>query len=186
MPGTSTTTVTSASAAISISSCPTPTVSMMTKSKPGGAEEAGERGAGARQSAGCAARRHGPDEDAGIRVVALHPHTVAEYRAARARLEGSTAMIATVFPRRRISAVSASTSELLPAPGGPVTPTISPSPSGADARNSRASGAPFSTCVARRASSRVVNHQSFSNWRAITRRWISLVPSPIVQSFTSR
>ena len=29
-------------------------------------------------------------------------------------------------------------------------------------------------------------HQLFSNWRAMTRRWISLVPSPIVQSFTSR
>ena len=29
-------------------------------------------------------------------------------------------------------------------------------------------------------------HQSFSSWRAITRRWISLVPSPMVQSFTSR
>src|SRR5580704_15747280 len=65
-------------------------------------------------------------------------------------------MIATVLPRRRISAVKASTSELLPAPGGPVTPTISPLPSGADAKYSRASGAPFSTCVARRASSRVV------------------------------
>jgi hypothetical protein len=28
--------------------------------------------------------------------------------------------------------------------------------------------------------------QSFSNSRAITMRWISLVPSPIVQSLTSR
>ena len=33
---------------------------------------------------------------------------------------------------------------------------------------------------------RVDSHQSFSSWRAITRRWISLVPSPMVQSFTSR
>src|SRR5579872_3554468 len=31
-----------------------------------------------------------------------------------------------------------------------------------------------------------IGHQSFSSWRAITRRWISLVPSPMVQSFTSR
>ena len=31
-----------------------------------------------------------------------------------------------------------------------------------------------------------VRHQSLSNWRAMTRRWISLVPSPMVQSFTSR
>ena len=29
-------------------------------------------------------------------------------------------------------------------------------------------------------------HQLFSNCRAITRRWISLVPSPMVQSLTSR
>jgi hypothetical protein len=29
-------------------------------------------------------------------------------------------------------------------------------------------------------------YQLFSNWRAITSRWISLVPSPMVQSFTSR
>jgi hypothetical protein len=28
--------------------------------------------------------------------------------------------------------------------------------------------------------------QSFSNWRAITNRWISLVPSPMVHNFTSR
>jgi len=32
----------------------------------------------------------------------------------------------------------------------------------------------------------VAVHQSFSNWRAITSLWISLVPSPIVHSFTSR
>src|SRR5690242_3299361 len=68
------------------------------------------------------------------------------------RLEGSTAMIATVFPRLRHSAVSASTSELLPAPGGPVTPMMSPSPSTRPSGN----GAPFSIDVASRAISRGV------------------------------
>jgi len=29
-------------------------------------------------------------------------------------------------------------------------------------------------------------HQDFRSWRAITSRWISLVPSPMVQSLTSR
>jgi hypothetical protein len=33
---------------------------------------------------------------------------------------------------------------------------------------------------------RLWSSYSFSNWRAITRRWISLVPSPMVHSFTSR
>ncbi len=46
--------------------------------------------------------------------------------------------------------------------------------------------APFSTAVARRASSSWSPDQSFSSCRAITSRWISLVPSPMVQSFTSR
>ena len=36
-------------------------------------------------------------------MVALHAHPIAQNRAARDRLEGSTAMIATVFPRLRIS-----------------------------------------------------------------------------------
>src|SRR6185437_6369390 len=68
------------------------------------------------------------------------------------RLEGSTAIIATVFPRRRHSAARASTSELLPAPGGPVMPIMSPSPSARPAGN----GAPFSIDVASRAISRAV------------------------------
>ena len=33
---------------------------------------------------------------------------------------------------------------------------------------------------------RTVNIQLFRSCRAITRRWISLVPSPMVQSLTSR
>ena len=40
------------------------------------------------------------------------------------RLVGSTAMIATVLPWRRRASASASTSVLLPAPGGPVMPTM--------------------------------------------------------------
>jgi hypothetical protein len=33
---------------------------------------------------------------------------------------------------------------------------------------------------------KAMGHESFNNWRAITSRWISLVPSPMVHSFTSR
>ena len=54
----------------------------------GGAEQARERGAGARESAGCAARGHGADEDAGIGVMALHADAVAEDRAARGAAGG--------------------------------------------------------------------------------------------------
>ena len=107
---------------------------MMTKAEILGGNGRGalEQCAGARESPGCAARGHGADEDAGIGVMALVACVTWSPRSAPpvARLEGSTAMIATVFPRLRISAVSASTSVLLPAPGGPVMPTVRPSPSG--------------------------------------------------------
>ena len=85
VPGTSVTIETSAVRTMSTSSWPTPTVSMMTMSLPGGVED--ERGVARRagQAAEVAARRHAADEDAGVAGVRLHPHAIAEDRAAGER-----------------------------------------------------------------------------------------------------
>ena len=93
--------------------------------------------------------------------------------------------------------VSRSTSVLFPAPGGPVTPTryarpvrlkiarmrsaaAGPSSSIREMARAIARGSPASTRSARG------EDIYCSNCRAMTSRWISLVPSPIVVSFTSR
>ncbi len=70
---------------------------------------------------------------------------------------GSTATIPTLFPSRRRRAVSRSTSEDLPAPGGPVMPTTSALPAcGKSAASSgREDGRPSSTRVIARATARV-------------------------------
>lgn len=70
---------------------------------------------------------------------------------------GSTATIPTLLPSRRQCAVSRSTSDDLPAPGGPVTPATSERPAcGKSAATSGcASGASFSTRLMARATARV-------------------------------
>ena len=80
-------------------------------------------GRGARETAEMAARRHRPDQDAGIRVEVLHPDPVAEDRAAgegRRRVDGDDADLPSLGARawRASAAVSVD----LPAPGEPVRP----------------------------------------------------------------
>ena len=125
-------------------------------------------------------------------------------------LVGSTAMMPTVSPRRRSSSESRSTSVLLPAPGGPVTPTryARPVAGNSSPTSAAAPGAPSSMSEMARAMARASPARTrapsgeaagmmdgpamaryadaASSWRAMTSRWISLVPSPIVVSLTSR
>jgi hypothetical protein len=54
--------------------------------------------------------------------VSLHAHAIAENGAPLNGLVGSTATMPMVFPVARSAVVMRSTSVLLPAPGGPVTP----------------------------------------------------------------
>ena len=86
-------------------------------------QQARQVGGGARQAAGGAAGRHGADEDAGIGVVLLHADAVAQDGAAGDAAAGIHREMPTVFPAARSARASASTSVLLPAPGGPVMPT---------------------------------------------------------------
>ena len=90
----------------------------------GGVEH--ERGVAgrARQSAEMPARRHAADEHAGVARVRLHADAVAEHRAAGERAGGIDGDDADRRAALRASAaISRSTSVLLPAPGGPVTPS---------------------------------------------------------------
>ncbi len=64
------------------------------------------------------------------------------------------ARIATVFERRRNSRASASTSELFPAPGGPVMPMTRPLPGAESRRALSAAGSLFSSAEIERASCR--------------------------------
>src|ERR1019366_6257121 len=83
------------------------------------------------------------------------------------RLLGSTARMAMVLPRWRNCQARASTSVLLPAPGGPVMPTMRawPVKGWSSPRVSKASGSRFSIPVARRASARVSPSRIFrASW----------------------
>ena len=84
-----------------------------------------------------------------------------------------------------------------PRPGGPVMPTITRVPGErlhfAQQRQrlgiailDACGGAGQRAQIACADLLRPIAHQLFRSCRAITRRWISLVPSPMVQSFTSR
>ena len=124
VPGTSITIETSAVRTMSTSSWPTPTVSMRTTSLPA---------ASSTSAASLVARASPPRWP---RVAMLRMNTPASPACACIRtrspriappvngLVGSTAITPTVRPRARgARAISRSTSVLLPAPGGPVTPT---------------------------------------------------------------
>ncbi len=126
-------------------------------------------------------------------------------------LVGSTARMPTVSPRLRQSLAKRSTSVLLPAPGGPVMPTTRALPvcgveaadqlalafaAVLDERDGAGEGARLALQQARHevvqegaeltAVPRASHQRPLISWRAITRRWISLVPSPMVQILASR
>ena len=163
----------------------------------GGVEH--ERGVAgrARQAAQVSARRHAADEHAFVGACACirrrSPSTAPPVNG----LVGSTAITPTVKPCFRSSAVSRSTSVLLPAPGGPVTPTDTRGPCWPKIARTRSALAGSSSSISEiaRAIARGIARQhavgerrvrSDSSCRAITSRWISLVPSPMVVSLTSR
>ncbi len=125
VPGTSVTIEMSAVRMMSTSSWPTPTVSMIDDVLAGGVEH--ERGVAgrARQAAEVAARRHAADEHALVGRVRLHPQPIAEHGAAgerAGRIDGDHADGLAAAARRFSTDRGRSTSVLLPAPGGPVTP----------------------------------------------------------------
>ena len=76
----------------------------------------------ARQAAEMAARRHAADEHAVVAGMRLHAHAIAEDGAAGERAGRIDGDDADGLPGARSAAVRRSTSVLLPAPGGPVTP----------------------------------------------------------------
>ena len=171
----------------------------------GGVEQKREVGGRARETSDRAARGHGADEDAGIAVMCLHADAIAQNRAAgdaAGGIDGEDAhrfSFAANGARQRIHQSALSCSGWSGNPGdNRACPAC-----GASSREQRRGFRPCdSRWQWRRGPARAchlhdtrgnlersrtpVRHQSFSNCRAITRRWISLVPSPMVQSFTSR
>ena len=122
-PGTSVTTETSAVRMMSTSSWPTPTVSMTMTFLP----------AASRTSAASPVARANPPSCPRVAMLRMKTPSSLACACIRSRsprtappvngLVGSTAMTPTVDERSRMCATSRSTSVLLPAPGGPVTPT---------------------------------------------------------------
>ena len=86
--GASRTTVVSAAAATSTSLWPVPTVSSSTTSNPAASSTRRRHRGRRREPAGVPARRHRADEHARVAGVGLHPHAVAEERAAGDRRRG--------------------------------------------------------------------------------------------------
>ncbi len=151
----------------------------------------------ARQSAQVATRRHAADEHVRVPRVGLHPDPVAENRPAAVRAGGvdrdhphggppapiqggqpihERALAGAGRPRHAHQMRAPGVREQVPQQGRPAgvlvldeanRPRDGPDIAGADAIGEGA-----------------VAHAR--SWRAMTRRWISLVPSPIVVSFTSR
>ena len=189
---------------MSTSSCPTPTVSISTISLPAASSTR------AASPVACASPPRLP------RVAMLRMKTPASAACDCMRtrsprmapplngLVGSTATTPTVCSRRRISTISRSTSVLLPAPGAPVMPIryACPRPGEdladelgafgrlvldqADRARDRARIALQYAIGERRSDVARRTCHWLSSCRAMTRRWISLVPSPIVSSLTSR
>src|ERR1017187_515980 len=167
MPGTSTTTVICATEVMATSSCPTPTVSMMTYSMPA-ASMRRARSAVARASPPMVPRvameRMKMPGSAWCCCMRMRSPRMAP---PEMRLLGSTARMAMVLPRWRNCQARASTSVLLPAPGGPVMPTMRawPVKGWSSPRVSKASGSRFSIPVARRASARASPSRIFrASW----------------------
>ena len=134
-PGCTTTATASATSATSVSDCPTPTVSITTTSNAHASAEAAARVAGARppSRSPAAVERMNTRSSAGSRSIrARSPSSEPPER----RELGSTASTATERSRARQAATSWESSEDLPTPGGPVTPTICPGASPGQGRRS--------------------------------------------------
>ncbi len=163
----------------------------------GRVHQRGHIGGSPRQPAGCSARGHGADEDAGVGVMAEHADAVAQDRAAGApaggvhRDDGGGASLAAQLARHGIHQRALARARRT-----------------GDADHHRVSGARLQLAqhfqrpriaildprggagqrarIAFRNFARPIRHRLFKSCRAITSRCISLVPSPMVQSFTSR
>ena len=211
-PGTSTTTLTSAAPTISTSSWPTPDRlhDDHVLARGGQDREHVRRGRG--QPAQVPAGGHGADEHALVEGMGLHADAVAEDRAAGEGRRGIDGDDADRAPLARGDARSSGRrASTCRTPGGPVTPrTIAlPACGKSSARRAAASGRPSSTMLMARATARIVagthafgqrqdllrgrpqvgyrtTPRRSSSSRAMTSRWTSLVPSPMVPSFESR
>ena len=96
---------------------------MMTSDLPAASSTQRDIGRRPRQAAELPARRHAADEHVRIGGVRLHPHAIAENGAAGERAGRIDRDHADRLAGSRASRSSSrSTSVLLPAPGGPVTP----------------------------------------------------------------
>ena len=123
MPGASSTTVVSASEAISTSACPTPTVSTSTTSQPAASSTRIACGVAHDSPPRCPRDGHRADVDARVGGVVLHPHPVAEQRAAgerrgRVDREHADPLVPAAVRRRPAPTVVVD----LPTPGEPVSP----------------------------------------------------------------
>ena len=87
-PGAVTTTTASAASATSSSACPAPTVSTKITGNPAASSTATDGRGRAREPTLVAARGQRADEDAVVGGVAVHPHAIAQERAARKRAGG--------------------------------------------------------------------------------------------------
>ena len=168
----------------------------------GGVEHQRRVGGRARQSAEMAAGRHAPDEHARIAGVRLHPEPIAEHRAAAERAgrvdrdHADRESAATKLGRQPIDeralprAGRTGHADEVGAPGVREDRPHDRRALGAlvldhrDRARDRARIAGEHPVSERRRQGRA-DHRA-SSCRAITSRWISLVPSPIVVSLTSR
>ncbi len=164
----------------------------------GGIQQRGQVRGGARQSADRAARGHGADEDARIGVVPQHADAVAQNGAAgtpAGGVDGDDAHGAALPAQLARQGIHQRALARARRAGDPDHHAHGRRAAAARAEPASARGSRFSIPVAARASARASPsailraqcvHQLFRSCRAITRRWISLVPSPMVHSFTSR
>src|SRR5579872_1182423 len=153
----------------------------------GRVEEESKVGGGAGEAAGAAARGHGADKDAGVGVMILHANAIAEDGSAgdaAAGIDGYYAHGAALFAEGAGERIH----ERALAGAGRSGDAEDRGPARARREVFEELAALGRTVLDGGGMARqsAWGHQLFNNCRAMTRRWISLVPSPIVQSFTSR
>ena len=149
-----------------------------------------------RQAAELAARGHAADEDASVPGVRLHPHAVAENRAAGERARRIdrnhpdrpaflTGMADELIDERALARARRSGDPHEVRPTGPGEQLADERAAGRGSVLDERDGPRERTRVPgeHTIDERVVHARS---WRAMTSRWISLVPSPMVRSLTSR
>ena len=164
----------------------------------GGVHQLNQVGGGAGQTAEAAAGGHGTDEDAGIGMVLLHADAVAQDGSAGAATGGVDGQNGDGFALTAQGGGEGIHQGAFTGTGraGDCRRCAPYRRRGVSSRSvSSACGSRFSIPVAARGQrARVafgdfageIVHQVLRSCRAITRRWISLVPSPMVQSLTSR